>query len=74
MQAGTWPQLMPFLEQTCISPQVSHREVGIYILYTVLEDIAAGVQKYTSLFALFNTLLVDPESIEVRITTVKCVD
>lgn len=71
---GTWPQLLPFLHETCISPQVTHREVGIYILFTVLENIVEGFQEHLmSLFKLFERLLVDPESIEVRITTVRYV-
>ena len=69
---GTWAQLLPFLHQTCISSQVTHREVGIYILFTVLENIVEGFQEHLqSFFKLFEQLLVDPESIEVRITTVR---
>jgi len=69
---GTWAQLLPFLHQTCISSEVTHREVGIYILFTVLENIVEGFQEHLqSFFKLFEQLLVDPESIEVRITTVR---
>ncbi|KAG6812751.1 hypothetical protein H0H92_000797 [Tricholoma furcatifolium] len=69
---GTWGQLLPFLSQTCTSPQVVHREVGIYILFTVLENIVEGFQEHLqSFFKLFESLLQDPESIEVRITTVR---
>ncbi|KAG6886214.1 hypothetical protein C0993_010776 [Termitomyces sp. T159_Od127] len=69
---GTWGQLLPFLHQTCTSPQVSHREVGIYILFTVLENIVEGFQEHLqSFFKLFEQLLVDPISIDVRITTVR---
>ncbi|KAH9847616.1 ARM repeat-containing protein [Lenzites betulinus] len=72
MPVGTWPQLLPYLEQTCISPQAAHRDVGIYILYTVLENIVDGFESHLqSLFKLFAGLLNDPESTEVRITTVK---
>lgn len=71
---GTWAQLLPFLHQTCVSPEVAHREVGIYILFTVLENIVEGFQEHLqSFFKLFAQLLTDPESIEVRITTVRCV-
>ncbi|KAL4258626.1 Armadillo-like helical [Pleurotus pulmonarius] len=69
---GTWPQLLPFLHQTCVSPQVAHREVGSFILFTVLENIVEGFQEHLqSFFKLFEQLLSDPESIEVRITTVR---
>ncbi|KAJ6607522.1 armadillo-type protein [Mycena sp. CBHHK59/15] len=69
---GTWPQLLPFLHQTCVSSQVVHREVGIFILYTVLDNLVEGFKDHLqSFFKLFSQLLVDPESIEVRITTVR---
>ncbi|KAI0311667.1 ARM repeat-containing protein [Amylostereum chailletii] len=68
----TWDQLIPFLEETCVSPQVSHREVGVYILFTVLENIVEGFQsRLPSLMQLFDNLLRDPESNEVRVTTVR---
>ena len=63
---------MPFLEQTCRSPNVAHREVGVYILYTVLENIVDGLESQTmGLFSLFEVLIADPESAEVRVTTVR---
>ncbi|KAI0060253.1 ARM repeat-containing protein [Artomyces pyxidatus] len=69
---GTWPQLLPFLTQTAVSPQVSHREVGVYILFTVLESIVEGFQEHLqSFFKLLETLLQDPESSDVRVTTVR---
>ncbi|KAJ7066648.1 armadillo-type protein [Mycena amicta] len=69
---GTWPQLLPFLQSTCTSPQAVHREVGIYILYTVLDNIVEGFKDHLGgLFKLFTGLLSDPESLEVRITTVR---
>lgn len=69
---GQWQTLLPFLQQTCTSPTAAHREVGIYILYTVLENIVEGFENHMKeLFALFAALLNDPESLEVRITTVR---
>ncbi|KZT64595.1 ARM repeat-containing protein [Daedalea quercina L-15889] len=69
---GQWPFLLPFLQQTCTSAGAAHREVGIYILYTVLENIVEGFDNHMKeLFTLFATLLNDPESLEVRITTVR---
>jgi hypothetical protein len=71
---GNWSQLLPFLHQTATSNEVSHREVGVFILFTVLESIVEGFQEQLqSFFKLFETLLVDPDSIEVRITTVRLV-
>ena len=67
-----WNDLLPFLEQTCRSPNVTHREVAIYILYTVLENIVDGFEnEVIQLFALFEVLVADPESLEVRVTTVR---
>ncbi|TBU45281.1 ARM repeat-containing protein [Dichomitus squalens] len=69
---GHWPTLLPFLEQTCLSPQAAHREVGIYILFAVLENIVEGFESHLqTFFKLFGNLLNDPESVEVRITTVR---
>ncbi|KAJ7588105.1 ARM repeat-containing protein [Mycena floridula] len=69
---GTWPELLPFVNQTCHAPQASHREVGIYILYAVLENAFEAFQKHLpAIFKLFEQTVVDPESIDVRITTVK---
>ncbi|KAF7308578.1 Importin N-terminal domain-containing protein [Mycena chlorophos] len=69
---GTWPQLLPFLQTTCTSPQAIHREVGIFILYTVLDNIVENLKDHLDgLFKLFTGLVVDPESLEVRITTVR---
>ena len=71
---STWPQLLPYLIETCTSNDVKHREVGIYIIYAVLEAIAEGFEPHlANLFTTFQLLLVDPESLEVRITAVKAV-
>lgn len=72
MPVNGWPQLLPFLLETATSSQAAHREVGIYILYTVLETIVEGFQEHLqSFFKLFETLLCDPESTEVPVTTVR---
>lgn len=72
MPVNGWPQLLPFLLETATSSQAVHREVGIYILYTVLETIVEGFQEHLEdLFKLFENLLCDPESPEVRVTTVR---
>ncbi|KAL4066077.1 ARM repeat-containing protein [Scleroderma citrinum] len=72
IQQGTWPQLLPLLNQACTSPQSGQREVGVYILFTVLETIVEGFQEQLQSFlTLFSQLITDPESIEVRVTTVR---
>lgn len=66
-----WPTLLSFLNESCVSQNASHREIGIYCLYTLFEVIADFFMNNTvSLFELFNKLIADPESKPVRITTV----
>ncbi|KAI9354912.1 armadillo-type protein [Pilaira anomala] len=66
-----WPTLLGFLNESCVSQNASHREIGIYCLYTLFEVIADFFMNNTvSLFDLFNKLIADPESKQVRITTV----
>ena len=51
---------------------MTHREVGSFILYTVLENIVEGFQdQLADLFQLFGRLLNDPQSLEVRIVSVR---
>lgn len=55
-----------------MSSDVKHREVGVYIIFTVLEAIAEGFEDHMEeFFKIFQRLLVDPESLEIRITTVR---
>ncbi|CEP13770.1 hypothetical protein [Parasitella parasitica] len=66
-----WPTLLNFLHESCASQNASHREIGIYCIYTLFEAIADLFMNNTaSLFELFNKLVVDPESTSVRVTTV----
>jgi hypothetical protein len=67
-----WPKLLPFLHSAMTSPAVAQRELGIFILYTVLEEVMDTLESHiTQFFQLFAQLLNDPESLEVRITTCK---
>ena len=69
----TWPALLPFLQQTCASRQVLQREIGSFVLFTVLKTIVeASREDLTHTFDLFCGLLVDPESLQVRITSFRC--
>ena len=72
LKEGTWPQLLSWLNEACTSPQVAQREVGVYILFTVLETVLEGFQDSTqNFFKLFQVLIGDSESMEVRVTTVR---
>ncbi|KAI9826601.1 MAG: hypothetical protein M1832_006197 [Thelocarpon impressellum] len=67
---GEWADLPSFLQQAATSQQASQREVGVYILFTLLEVIGDGfVEKLGELFALFGKTIRDPESAEVRVNT-----
>ncbi|KAG9248048.1 armadillo-type protein [Calycina marina] len=70
---GEWSDLPGLLAQATSSPQVSHREISIYILFTLLE-VAGDVfeDKLPSMFSLFSNTIKDPESAEVRINTMLC--
>jgi len=70
---GEWASLPDILAQATSSPQVSHREVSIYILFTLLEATGEVFEdRLPSLFSLFSNTIKDPESAEVRINTMLC--
>ena len=73
LEDGEWTSLPDILAQATTSQQVSHREVGVYILFSLLEA-AGGVfeDKLPGLFSLFNNTIKDPESAEVRVNTLLC--
>ncbi|CAG8438463.1 984_t:CDS:10 [Funneliformis caledonium] len=70
--AGAWNDLLQFLYQCCQSPDAGHREVGIFVLYTLFEVIIEAFQdNLRQLFELFGAALNDPESKVVRVTTLQ---
>jgi hypothetical protein len=73
LEDGEWTSLPDILAQATTSQQVSHREVGVYILFSLLEA-AGGVfeDKLPGLFSLFTNTIKDPESAEVRVNTLLC--
>lgn len=69
---GQWTALLPLIDRCCKSSAVHERELGTFVLFTVLESIVEGFQEYVpQLFSLFETLLQDPQSAEVRVTAVR---
>ncbi|KAI8331553.1 armadillo-type protein [Chlamydoabsidia padenii] len=71
MPENKWPDLLTFINQSCTSNNPIHREVGTYCLYTLFEVIADFFMNHTAhLFDLFAKTIVDPESRNVRVTTV----
>jgi hypothetical protein len=73
LEDGEWAALPGVLAQASTSQQVAHREVGVYILFTLLE--AAGdlfEDKLPGLFSLLENTIKDPQSADVRISTLLC--
>ena len=70
LEEGDWAELPGILQQAATSSTVRHREVGIYIIYTLLETMPDMFQENMGpMLALFNKTIQDPESIEVQINT-----
>ncbi|KAI9730105.1 MAG: hypothetical protein M1834_006097 [Cirrosporium novae-zelandiae] len=68
--SGEWGELPGHLRDAAISPKVQEREVGVYILYTLLETMGADFMRGSAeLIQLFSKTIQDPESAEVRINT-----
>ncbi|ODO04783.1 hypothetical protein I350_05393 [Cryptococcus amylolentus CBS 6273] len=71
-QPSQWPTLMPGLYQAARSSDKTHRETAIYVLFSILDTVAENFQDHlASLFETFSVSLVDPESAEVRVTTLR---
>ncbi|EKD15226.1 uncharacterized protein L3040_001596 [Drepanopeziza brunnea f. sp. 'multigermtubi'] len=70
---GEWASLPNNLFQAATSGQVSHREVGVYILFSLLEVASTAFEdKLQGLFTLLSKTIQDPESPEVRTNTLLC--
>ncbi|KAL1920186.1 uncharacterized protein VTP21DRAFT_1332 [Calcarisporiella thermophila] len=69
---GRWTELLQFLYQCCASTTAGHREVGIYVLFTLFEVVPEIFTAHTQqLFELFGRMLNDGESKIVRVTTLQ---
>ncbi|KAI9790991.1 MAG: hypothetical protein M1816_004558 [Peltula sp. TS41687] len=70
LEDGEWADLPGFLQQAATSQVVRQREIGVYMLYSLIDVAGDGfVDRMSALFALFGQTIRDPESIEVRINT-----
>lgn len=70
---GQWDELPGVLFKAATSGDVAHREVGIYILFSLLEIAGDAFEdKLPGLFQLFSNTIKDQESAEVRINTLLC--
>ncbi|ETS78179.1 hypothetical protein PFICI_10241 [Pestalotiopsis fici W106-1] len=65
-----WPELLPNVLQLTTSDDVAHREIGSYIIYSLLEaDPTTFVEHLAQMFELFSKTIRDPQSRSVRINT-----
>lgn len=63
---------MPGLYQAAQSTEVIHRETAIYVLFSLLDTVVDTFEEHLkTLFELFSKSLVDPQSGEVRMTTLR---
>lgn len=70
LEDGQWQELPGMLQQAATSETVRHREVGIYIIFTLLEAMPDIFQENMSqMLQLFNQTIQDQQSVEVRINT-----
>lgn len=70
LEDGEWPDLLPALYGLASNSDVSQREVGSYIIYSLLEANPTSFgDDLTKLLELFSHTLQDPQSADVRINT-----
>jgi hypothetical protein len=68
---NAWPELIPSLFTLASNAaEVSHREVGSYIIYAILEENPTPfADKVRQLLTLFTEAIKDPQSRDVRVNT-----
>ncbi|KAK5657985.1 hypothetical protein OQA88_2538 [Cercophora sp. LCS_1] len=70
LEDGEWPDLLPALHNLASSNEVSQREVGSYIIYSLLEaNPTAFGDDIDKLLELFKHTIEDPQSADVRVNT-----
>lgn len=68
---SAWPDLIPSLFTLAGNSNVSHREVGSYIIYAILDENPTHfAEKVRDLLSLFSNTIKDPQSADVRVNTV----
>lgn len=71
LDEDAWPDLIPSLFTLASGGDVTHREVGSYIIYAVLDENPTHfAEKVRELLALFANTIKDPQSRDVRVNTV----
>ena len=71
---NAWPDLLPGIISECRTCAVPEREVCSFLLFALLEDDSSHfTQELTGLIELFQVLIRDPDSSDVRINTMQAV-
>ncbi|KAI1326767.1 importin beta-4 [Xylariaceae sp. FL0255] len=69
-ESNEWADLLPNVQQLATSDNVAHREVGSYIIYSLLEANPTYFEGHlASLFELFAKTIRDAQSRDVRVNT-----
>ncbi|KAI1370609.1 ARM repeat-containing protein [Hypoxylon crocopeplum] len=69
-EQGQWSDLLPSVIQLTTSDNIAHREVGSYIIFSLLEANPTYFEDHLSkLFELFAKTIRDPQSRDVRVNT-----
>ncbi|KAK4147272.1 armadillo-type protein [Dichotomopilus funicola] len=70
LEDGEWPDLIPALFNLSTNSDVNQREVGSYIIFSLLEENpTAFAEEMPKLLELFGHTLRDPQSADVRINS-----
>ncbi|KAL8925309.1 MAG: hypothetical protein Q9208_003599 [Pyrenodesmia sp. 3 TL-2023] len=70
LDKGQWPELFDTLVQAAGSRTPTHREVGTYVLFAIIEDISEELApKIPDLIDLFGRTINDPQSAEVKMNS-----
>lgn len=71
---NAWPELMPFLFTAADQGNAGQRQAAVFVFYTLLDTVneEESLQSYLpQIMQLFSKTLNDPESLAVRVTTVR---
>ncbi|KAI1387118.1 importin beta-4 subunit-like protein [Hypoxylon trugodes] len=73
-ESEQWTDLLPAVMQLNTSDDVTHREIGSYIVFSLLETNPAYFEDHLStLFELFAKTIRDPQSRDVRVNTMQSI-
>lgn len=72
LDEGAWPDLIPGIISECANGAAPQREVCSFLLFALLEDDATHFgNQVRDLFALFQVIIKDPESSDIRINAMQ---